>query len=209
MLGSLRWPHNIRSTYESNIPMTASKPQLLGISGSLRRSSFNTAVLASLAEAVADRVTLEIFRLNDVPLYDQDDDRDVPPPAVAVLWQAITRADGIVISSPEYNFGVSGVLKNALDWASRPRGKSKLTGKPVLTMTASTAFTGGARAQVQLSETLTAIAARVVLRPQIVIASVHEKIKEGRLADAATLDLLVAGVDDLLRDIGWTAAAIT
>jgi chromate reductase len=209
MLGSLRWPHNIRSTYESNIPMTASKPQLLGISGSLRRSSFNTAVLASLAEAVADRVTLEIFRLNDVPLYDQDDDRDVPPLAVAVLWQAITRADGIVISSPEYNFGVSGVLKNALDWASRPRGKSKLTGKPVLTMTASTAFTGGARAQVQLSETLTAIAARVVLRPQIVIASVHEKIKEGRLADAATLDLLVAGVDDLLRDIGWTAAAIT
>jgi chromate reductase len=185
--------------------MIASKPRLLGISGSLRRASFNTAVLASLVEVVSDRATLEIFPLNDVPLYDQDNDRDVPPPAVAVLGQAIARADGIVISSPEYNFGISGVLKNALDWASRPRGRSKFTGKPVLTMTVSTAFTGGARAQAQLNETLTAIAARVVLRPQIVIASVHDKIKEGRLADEATLGFLIAGVEDLLRDIDWIA----
>jgi chromate reductase len=187
--------------------MTVLRPRLLGISGSLRRASFNTAILASLAELVSDRATLEIFPLNDVPLYNQDDDGDVLPPAAATLAQAIARADGIVISSPEYNSGVSGVLKNALDWASRPRGRSRLTGKPILTMTASPAFTGGARAQAQLNETLTAIAARVVLRPQIVIASVHQKIRDGRLVDAATVELLAAGVEDLLRDIHRTGLA--
>jgi len=71
----------------------------------------------------------------------------------------------VIIASPEYNYGMSGVLKNALDWASRPYGKAKLTGKPVLTVTVSPASTGGVRAQIQLNETLTAIAALVVLRP--------------------------------------------
>lgn len=186
--------------------MVTCNARLIGISGSLRRASFNSAILASLAEAVSDRVRLDIFPLDDVPLYDQDLDGDVWPPAVAALNLAIAEADGIVITSPEYNFGISGVLKNALDWASRPRGGSKLAGKPVLTMTASPAVTGGARAQAQLHETLRAIAARVMLRPQIVIASVHEKIVNGRLADAATLGLLVAGVEDLLHAIHQTAA---
>jgi chromate reductase len=103
--------------------------------------------------------------------------------------------------SPEYNHGMSGVLKNGLDWASRPYGRSVLTGKPVLTMTTSPAFTGGVRAHQQVNETLASIPARLVLRPQIVIGNVHEKISDGRLVHEATLHFALAGVDDLLEEI--------
>jgi chromate reductase, NAD(P)H dehydrogenase (quinone) len=109
--------------------------------------------------------------------------------------------------SPEYNHGMSGVLKNALDWASRPYGRSTLMRKPVLTMTASPAFTGGVRAQQQMNETLVSIPARPILRPQIVIGSVHEKVRDGRLVDEAALSFALAGVDDLLEEIRRTRSA--
>ena len=186
----------------------ATKPRLLGISGSLRKASTNTAVLSALAEAVADKAVLELFPLNDLPLYDQDIDVEPLPPSVAAFRAAIAAADGVVISSPEYNYGMSGVLKNALDWASRPYGKSNLTGKPVLTVTVSPASTGGVRAQGQLNETLTAIAALVVLRPQSVIGSVFSKMKDGKFTDETSMKFLTAGIDDLLRDIVKTQAVI-
>ena len=185
---------------------TLAKPRLLGISGSLRKASTNTAILNALAAAVADKATLEIFPLNDLPLYDQDIDVDPSPRAVAALRAAIGAADGVVIASPEYNYGMSGVLKNALDWASRPYGKSNLTGKPVLTITASPASTGGVRAQSQLHETLTAIAALVVLRPQAVIGGVFQKMQDGKFTDETSMQFLIAGIDDLLRDIVKTQA---
>jgi chromate reductase len=185
-----------------------SKPRLLGISGSLRKASTNTALLKALAETVADRAVLEIFPLNDIPLYDQDMDVEPPLPAVAAFREAIAKADGVVITSPEYNYGMSGVLKNALDWASRPYGKSRLTGKPVLTVTASAASTGGVRAQGQLNETLTAIAALVVLRPQSVIGSIFQKMTDGKFTDETSLKFLSGAVDDLLRDIVKTQAVI-
>ena len=183
---------------------TSRKPRLLGISGSLRKASSNTAILKSMAEAVADRAVLDIFPLNDIPLYDQDIDIEPFPPAITAFREAIAAADGVVISSPEYNYGMSGVLKNALDWASRPYGKSRLTGKPVLTITASAASTGGVRAQTQLNETLTAIAALVVLRPQSVIGSVFQKMTDGKFTDETSLKFLSAAIDDLLRDIAKT-----
>jgi chromate reductase len=186
----------------------ATKPRLLGISGSLRKASTNTAVLSALAEAVADKATLEIFPLNALPLYDQDLDGEPLPPVVAAFRAAVGAADGVVIASPEYNYGMSGVLKNALDWASRPYGKSNLTGKPVLTITVSAASTGGVRAQGQLNETLTAIAALVVLRPQSVIGSVFSKMKDGKFTDETSMKFLTAGIDDLLRDIAKTQAVI-
>jgi chromate reductase len=98
-------------------------------------------------------------------------------------------------------------LKNALDWASRQYGQSTLMRKPVLTMTASPAFTGGVRAQQQMNETLLSIPARPVLRPQIVIGGVHEKVRDGRLIDEAVLSFALAGVDDLLEEIR-TARAV-
>ena len=184
------------------------KPRLLGISGSLRKASTNTAILKALAEAVAHRATLEIFPLNDIPLYDQDIDVDPLPASILAFRDAIAAADGVVIASPEYNYGMSGVLKNALDWASRPYGKARLTGKPVLTITASAASTGGVRAQGQLNETLTAIAALVVLRPQSVIGSVFQKMTDGKFTDETSLKFLNAAIDDLLRDIAKTQAVI-
>jgi chromate reductase, NAD(P)H dehydrogenase (quinone) len=184
----------------------SAKPRLLGISGSLRKASTNTAILKALAETVADKASLELFPLNDIPPYDQDIDIDPPPMAVTAFRETIAAADGVVISSPEYNYGMSGVLKNALDWASRPYGKSRLTGKPVLTITASAASTGGVRAQGQLNETLTAIAALVVLRPQSVIGSVLQKMTDGRFTDETSLKFLSAAIDDLLRDITKTQA---
>ena len=184
------------------------KPRLLGISGSLRKASTNTAVLTALAERVSDKAVLTLFPIGDLPLYNQDIDVEPPHPAVATLREAIAAAHGVVIASPEYNYGMSGVLKNALDWASRPYGKARLTGKPVLTVTASMASTGGVRAQGQLNETLTAIAALVVLRPQSVIGSVFQKMQDGKFTDETSLKFLEAGIDDLLRDIVKTQAVI-
>ncbi len=174
---------------------------LLGLSGSLRRASNSTAVLRGLQDALGRRAALDIFPLHGVPLYNEDDDAEHTPESVRALRSAIDASDGVIMISPEYNHGVSGVLKNALDWASRPYGRSVLKGKPVLTMTASPAFTGGVRAQQQMNETLASIPARAVLRPQIVIGGVHEKVRDGRLVDEATLSFALAGVDDLIEEI--------
>lgn len=179
-----------------------SLPRLLGISGSLRRGSFNSAVLATLQEAIAERARLEPFPLATIPLYDGDLDGDDPPAPVRALKTAIAECDGIVVCSPEYNYGIPGVLKNAIDWASRPGFRSPLVGKRVLIMTASTASTGGARAQAAIREAFLATLARVVLRPEVVIAKVHEKVAGGRLTDAAALRFALEAVDDLLREIG-------
>jgi chromate reductase len=178
-----------------------SKPRILGIPGSLRRESFSVATLRGLHDAIAPDAQLVIHPLNDVPLYNQDEDVDPAPEGVARLRQAIAEADGVVIVSPEFNYGVPGVLKNALDWASRPYGQSALIGKPTLIATESPATTGGVRAQAGLTETLIAIGARVVQRPQIVIGSIHQKVEGGRLTDEATLSFLEAGARDLIREI--------
>jgi len=176
--------------------------RLLGLSGSLRRASNSTAVLHGLLDALAPKAALKIFPLHGVPLYNEDDDDgEHVPEQVRALRSAIASSDGVIMISPEYNHGMSGVLKNALDWASRPYGRSTLMRKPVLTMTASPAFSGGVRAQQQMNETLVSIPARPVLRPQIVIGSVHEKVRDGRLIDKAALSFALAGVDDLLEEI--------
>jgi chromate reductase, NAD(P)H dehydrogenase (quinone) len=175
--------------------------RLLGLSGSLRRSSYSTAVLRGLRGSLAPRAALEIFPLHRLPLYNEDDDAEHAPESVRTLRSAIEASDGVIIVSPEYNHGMSGVLKNALDWASRPHELSVLRKKPVLTMTASPAFTGGARAQQQMNETLAAVQAWPVLRPQIVIGGVHEKVRDGHLVDETVLSFALAGIDDLFEAI--------
>src|SRR5258708_28426825 len=105
--------------------------RLRGLSGSLRRASNSTAVLRSLQEALAPRVALNIFPLHQVTLYNEDDDGEHAPESVRALRSAIETSDGVIMISPEYNHGMSGVLKNALDWASRPYGHSVLWDKPL------------------------------------------------------------------------------
>ncbi|HET8727483.1 MAG TPA: NADPH-dependent FMN reductase [Alphaproteobacteria bacterium] len=176
--------------------------RLVGLSGSIRRGSHCTAVLETIRDAIGAKADLTIFPLNDIPPYDPDEDGGNASQAVRDLRDAIARSDGVIVISPEYNYGMSGVLKNALDWASRPAMQSPVKGKPTLIMTASPAYTGGARAQYQMRETLAAMLARVIARPQVVVASVHEKIRDGRLVDQVALRFALAAVDDLLREIG-------
>ena len=183
------------------------RPILLALSGSLRQQSHSTAVLRGLRDAAAAKADIRLHPLGGVPLYNQDLDTQSPPDEVAALRKAVADADGLIIATPEYNHGIPGVLKNALDWASRPYGRSTMTGKAALTISSSPGSVGGARAHAQLNETLTSIAARIVLRPQAVIANVHQKVADGRLTDRETLDFLLAGVDDLLRDAARPGSA--
>src|SRR5258705_13980872 len=123
--------------------------RLLGLSGSLRRASNSTAVLRGLQDALGSRASLDIFPLHAIPLYNEDDDAEHAPGSVRALRSAIDASDGVIMISPEYNHGMSGVLKNTLDWVSRPYGRSVLKSKPVLTMTASPALPGGGPAEKQ------------------------------------------------------------
>jgi chromate reductase, NAD(P)H dehydrogenase (quinone) len=175
--------------------------RLIGLSGSLRRFSYSTAVLRGLQDSLAPKAELEIVPLHGFPLYNEDDDAEHAPESVRKLRSAIEKSDGVIMISPEYNHGMSGVLKNVLDWASRPHGFSVLRKKPVLTITASPAFTGGVRAQQQMNETLAAIQAWPVLHPQIVIGGVHEKVRDGRLVDEAVFSFALAGIDRLFEAI--------
>lgn len=174
--------------------------RLLGISGSLRSHSSNTAVLKSLSDRLSNQAEMSLFALNEIPLYNADLEAQMPA-SVAALKDAIAQADGLIICSPEYNYGTSGVLKNALDWASRPGFNSSLKNKPVLIMTSSPGVLGGVRAQAQLRETLSATLSRVIRGPQIVIPGVNGKIQDGSFIDEKTIDFMLAAVDDLISEI--------
>ena len=128
----------------------AALPRLLGIAGSLRRASHTTAVLRGLGALLEGRASFELALLDDLPLYNADLEGDALPEGVRRLKQAIGSADGLVVCSPEYNYGIPGVLKNAIDWASRPGFASPLKGKPALIVTAAPGLFGGARAQSQI-----------------------------------------------------------
>jgi chromate reductase len=171
--------------------------RLLGLPGSLRRGSYSLAVLRGLQPALSPAVDLQIGDLR-LPLYDQDEDGPSTPETVRAFRQAVAESDGVVIATPEYNHGIPGVLKNALDWASRPLGRSVLTGKAVLVISVSPAFTGGVRAQAQANETLLAIQSRPVLGPQVVIGNVADKIRDGQLTDEPSLRFALSAIDRLI-----------
>lgn len=175
--------------------------RLAAISGSLRAASTNTAVLRTLQDLMPAGVEMDLLPLGGLPLYNQDLDGATPPSDVAAFKAGIAAADGLVICTPEYNYGIPGVLKNALDWASRPAFGSPLKHKPVLMMSCSPAFTGGARAHAQLRETLTGALSRVVVRPPVVIGGVHTKIQQGLLADEASVKFALEAIDDLVAEI--------
>jgi len=171
--------------------------RLLGLPGSLRKASFSRATLIGLRDNPPEKVTLEIHE-PQLPLYNEDDDRSNGPEQVLKFRDAIKNSDGIVIVTPEYNHGVPGVLKNALDWASRPFGRSVLAKKPTLAISVSSAFTGGVRAHAQLNETLLAIPALVAGGPQIVIGNIGEKIADGVLVDQPSLHFALAALRQMI-----------
>jgi chromate reductase, NAD(P)H dehydrogenase (quinone) len=174
---------------------------LLGVSGSLRRDSACAAVLRTVAARLPAEIVMTIASLKDIPPYNEDEDRLEVLRPITELKSAIEAADGLIVISPEYNHGISGVLKNAIDWVSRPGYESVLKNKPVLVMSASDSPLGGVRAQLQLRETFASTLSRVVARRQIVIGQAPRKVAEGKLVDEATLDFIGDAIADLVDEI--------
>ena len=188
-------------------PLGRGRYQLLGISGSLRMQAFSTAVLVALAKATEASTQFEYADIGALPHFNQDLYIEPLPTAVARLRSQIAGSDGLVISSPEYNHGVPGVLKNALDWASRPHNASPLKAKPVLIITSSVAFTGGLRAQYQIREALVSALARPVITPEIVVGGVNGKIVNGGFDDPVTIDFALRGFAALFEEVTRSDAA--
>lgn len=166
---------------------------VLGISGSLRQASFNTALLHAAQELAPAGMNIVIHRLHDLPLFNQDVEEQGDPAAVAEFKEAIERADGLLFACPEYNGGITGVLKNAVDWASRigkARKVAALTGKTICIVGASPGITGTVRAQDQLRLVLRRAGARTEPQGDVLVFQAHTKIIEGRLADERTREAL-------------------
>lgn len=162
--------------------------RVLGIPGSLRAASFNHALLRAAVELAPEGMTITLFGgLAAIPPYNADVEANGDPDAVTAFKTAIRDAEALLIATPEYNYGVPGVLKNAIDWASRPPGKSVLNRKPAAVMGATPGGTGTARAQLALRQSFVFTDTRTLLRPEVLVARVHEKVDaDGRVTDATT-----------------------
>ncbi|HVQ57991.1 MAG TPA: NADPH-dependent FMN reductase [Solirubrobacterales bacterium] len=156
--------------------------RVLGISGSLRRDSYNSALLRAAAERLpAGAELVEFERLREIPPYDADAELDGTPDAVRELREAMREADAVLVATPEYNHSIPGVLKNALDWASRPAGQSALMGKPAAVIGASTGMFGAVWAQAETRKVLSALGGRVV-EAELPVARAQEIYAGGELA---------------------------
>jgi chromate reductase len=182
--------------------MTGTKRvRLLAMSGSLRAGSYSNAVLATLGEFFASQADLQVYDLALIPAYREDSTDDEIPGPVEHLLSSIDRADGLVICAPEFNHSIPGVLKNALDWASPKASRSVMADKPVAIMTATRAALGGPRCLEHMRTILDAMMARVVVAREVIITSVHEKVRNGRLVDETSLGFACGATHVLLREI--------
>ncbi|MGN6430323.1 MAG: NADPH-dependent FMN reductase [Gaiellaceae bacterium] len=185
--------------------------RVLGISGSLRRDSHNTSVLRAAAETAGPDIELELYDgLKQIPPYDEDDDGDPRPPAVAGLNAAIEEVDAVLFSTPEYNSSIPGQLKNAIDWVSRPVATNALRNKPVAVVGASTGGFGAVWAQAELRKVLAVLGARV-LDIELPVPHAHTRFDEGDLTDdetrAALAEVLEALADEVREREEAKAAA--
>lgn len=175
--------------------------KLVGFSGSLRSASLNTRLLHSLPELLPDAASLEILSIAEVPLYNGDLDEDGSrPAAVEAFKSAIAEADGLIIVSPEYNYGVPGVTKNAIDWASRPGFRSPMAHKPVGIMGASPGGSGTMRMQEQLKQQLMGMVANPFPHPGVAVKEAKSKFDDERLTDESTRDFVA---DYLRQFVAW------
>ena len=171
--------------------------RVLGIAGSLRRGSYNQAALRAAQQLAPEGMTIDIFDLNGIPLFNQDDEKN-PPPRVAEFKQQIRAADAILIVTPEYNYSVPGVLKNAIDWASRPYGDSAWQGKVAAVMGASPGTLGSARAQYHLRQMFVFLNMYAVNQPEVMISDAANRFDAaGNLTHEPTKQF----IRDLLKSL--------
>ncbi|MEX0680801.1 MAG: NADPH-dependent FMN reductase [Balneolales bacterium] len=174
--------------------------QILAFAGSLRKRSFNKALLRAAKEVAPDALEIEIFDLEGIPLFNADLEAKGDPEKVTAFKDSIRCADGILIASPEYNHGMTGVTKNAVDWASRPAKDAPLAGKPVGIVGASPGITGTARSQDQLQQSLKSINAHGMDHPELLLFRAREKFDEDlKLTDDSTRNRLLAYLDALAK----------
>jgi chromate reductase len=160
---------------------------VLGFAGSLRRASYNRGLIRASAELAPPGIAVEVFDVGGLPFYNQDVEDAGEPAGVVAFKRAIARADALLVATPEYNHGVPGVLKNAIDWASRPPDKTPLKGKPASIMGATPGQGGTIRAQGQLRQAFVFTQTCALLQPEVLVAKAHEKFdKDGRLTDETT-----------------------
>src|SRR4051812_36204614 len=178
--------------------------KVLGIAGSIRRESYNRALLEAARQVAPHGMSIDVFDLARIPLYNADLDTDAArPDEVVRLKAAIAAADGLLIATPEYNYSVPGVLQNAIDWASRPGMKSPLAGKPVAVIGASAGVVGTARAQQQLKLVLMSTLALVMPHPGVLVGHAAQKFDaSGALVHEPTRQFLA---DFLVAFETWIA----
>jgi chromate reductase len=175
--------------------------RILGIAGSLRKASYNRAALRAATQLVPADATIEVFELNGIPVFNEDDEPH-PPTQVVELKRRIREADAVLFVTAEYNYSVSGVLKNAIDWASRPYGDSAWSGKPAAIMGASMGNLGTARAQYHLRQIMVFLNMFPINQPEVMIANASTRFDTaGNLTDEATKNHIRALVTNL---VAWT-----
>lgn len=161
--------------------------KILAIAGSLRKKSFNRALVNTLCDLAPSSMRIEIAEIADLPFYNADIDVEGGPDPVRKFKAAIADAHGIIIATPEYNYGIPGVLKNAIDWASRPSYQSVFVHKPVAILGASMSVVGTARAQAHLKQVLLSMLAEVFPYPEVLIATAQQKFNASlELSDEVT-----------------------
>ncbi|MGI9037366.1 MAG: NADPH-dependent FMN reductase [Gemmatimonadota bacterium] len=176
--------------------MNAPASRICGVAGSLRRESYNRALLRAARELAPEGLTIDIFEgLREIPLFNADLEAGGDPAGVAAWKEAIRSADGLLIVSPEYNGGIPGVLKNAIDWASRKGADddAAIAGKPTALMGATPGLLGTARAQGHLREVLAGAGAVVMPNPKVLVMSVAARMEDGQFADEKSREF-VAGL---------------
>ena len=164
---------------------------VVAFAGSLRRASYNRALLRAATEVAPPALRVMVHELDDIPFYNEDIEAAGVPPSVGQLRDAIRTADGLLIATPEYNYGVPGVLKNTIDWLSRPPRDSALNGRVAAVMGASRGIAGTARSQLQLRQAFVFTDTYALLQPEVLVGQAHEKFDaDGRLVHQATRDSL-------------------
>jgi chromate reductase, NAD(P)H dehydrogenase (quinone) len=184
--------------------MTPQPIRVLGIAGSLRRGSYNRALIRAAMDLAPTEMRIEALDLAGIPFFDADVEKRGDPDAVTHLKEAVRASDAVLIATPEYQHGIPGVLKNALDWASRPPKDPPLKRKPVAIMGASTGLYGTARAQADLRKVLVYNDALVLQRPEVMVPKAATAFADGELVDEAARGFLRQLLENLSA---WTRFA--